>query len=152
MKIEFAYISPEIKATYEKFGGFINEDKIQFLGFKINGEWITGIHMRGGLYGQVSKHFLCCGYFSTVIDIPKKFHRFISNKNKVGYCGLHATNIASGAFKLKKYKQAKSQKEQDEFFNYCISGNPLFSYIPNSEIKIEGTEIDYESSRNLPFN
>ena len=148
--IEFAYVSKKIQDVYEKHGGFIQGNEARFRGFKTDKGLITGIHLRGGFYGQISKHSFC-----TILDkkilIPKEFQKFIKEPNQIGYCGLHATNIAGGCFKWKKYKQTKRQAEQDSFLEYLGGGNELFSYVLDSEFDWIPKAIDYELSKTLNF-
>lgn len=148
--IEFAYVSKEIQNIYEKNGGFIKGNEARFRGFKTAQGLITGIHLRGGFYGQINKHAFCT-ILEKKILIPKEFEKFIKYPEKIGYCGLHATNIASGCFKWKKYKQIKKQEEQDKFLDYLVSGNELFSYVLDSNFAWNPKLIDYESSKTLNF-
>jgi hypothetical protein len=140
--IEFAYVSKEIQEIYERHGGFIQGNEFIFCGFKTAQGLITGIHMRGGFYGQINKHFM--NIFEKKILIPKEFEKFIKSPEKIGYCGLHATNIAGGYFKWKKYKQIKKLEEQDKFLEYLGGGNVLFSYSINKDFSLNPKLIDYE--------
>lgn len=149
-KIEYSYISEDIKKAYEKFGGFASEERLLFLGFKTKEGFLSGVHMRGGLYGQVSKHFICCGFFHQDFLVPDIFYKFTRSKEKWGYCGLHATNI-SGITNLKKYKNVKKIAQQDEFVKYLTTGNPLFEYRIDKKFKMTPKLIDYELSKSLPF-
>ena len=139
--IEYAYISQEIKKRYEEFGGFANSERLLFLGFKTDDGLKSGIHMRGGLYGQVSKHFLCCGFFKMNFKLSSSYLNQIKKEKKWGYLGLHATGICVSVRKNASKK----------FIDYILTGNPLFEYRINKELQMKPKEIDYELSKKLPY-
>tara|TARA_R110000850_G_scaffold78136_1_gene169163 strand:- start:27 stop:476 length:450 start_codon:yes stop_codon:yes gene_type:complete len=145
-KIEYSYISPEIQKTYEKFGGFATAQRLLFLSFKIDGCWITGIHMRGGLFGQVSKHFM--GIFDNNILVPQEYKKYIK---AISYCGLHATNIAAKIKMKQEYKTKKANEDAKKFKDYVSFNKPLFEFRILDPYKMEPILIDYEQSRILPF-
>lgn len=144
-KIEFAYLTPEIKEIYEKHGGFCNSKRLLFIAFHHNNELVTGIHMRGGLYGQVSKHIYC--FFDKSLQVPDQFKKFVTYKD-FGYCGIHATNLH---FSYKRYKQKKKKEEIEKFKEYIEANNPLFSYFSITDRELEGVEISYQDSKELPY-
>lgn len=150
MKIEYAYVSEEIKNVYEKQGGFAQGNKLVFLGFLTDKGFITGIHMRGGLYGQIHRRFYI--FCERTCILPKQFYKFLRKPEDLSYCGISATNISGFHFRLKKYKQPKREAEKEGFINLLEMGIPLFQFEFHDEYQLNSTLIDYELSTTLAFH